>query len=275
MAISPVGSVVTGGMSVAGSLTQMGAFGGAGGATAAAGGGAGAAAGGGALAAGGVAAGAALIGVVGAMSAIEDESSLFHGIVSENWAQLKATWSEVMTNTSIAASGLLTALTPLAEMLGVAVTGAANVAAGALWLVVTPLAKISELFGFTTPDGLRRREGNYSEAEKAEFKRGYGDTRTLAEKANAREQMDIIAQGLEPKGTSLLDKINAAAAEEKKQRHGSGKHPGRPGTNIQKVEIVVTSNESPSRIARMVMSEIQNLQRHPKVSRDVPNYSAP
>lgn len=275
MAISPVGSVVTGGMSVAGSLTQMGAFGGAGAGAAAAGGGAGAAAGGSALAAGGVAAGAALVGVVGAMHAVEDESSLFHGIVVENWSTLKQSWSVLTADMATAGMGLIGALTPLAEVLGVAVVGAANVAVLALEGLMGPLAALAKLMGWVTPSGLRPNDGPYSASDKAEFDKGYGDTRTLAEKAAAREQMDIIAQGLEPKGGSLLDKINASVTQEKKQGHGSGKHPGGGGTNIARVEIVVTSNSEPSRIARMVLSEIQNIQRHPKVSRDVPNYSAP
>ncbi len=56
---------------------------------------------------------------------------------------------------------------------------------------------------------------------------------------------------------------------------GGPKHGGGGGgTTVQKVEIVVTSNQDPSRVARMVLSEIQNLQRHPRISRGVPNYSA-
>jgi hypothetical protein len=59
-----------------------------------------------------------------------------------------------------------------------------------------------------------------------------------------------------------------------KAKGGAPKHGGGGGgTTVQKVEIVVTSNQDPSRVARMVMSEIQNLQRHPRVSRGVPNYS--
>jgi len=277
MAISPVGSVVTGGMSVAGSLTQMGAFGGAGGAGAAAGaGGVGGGAAGGALAGGGIAAAGALIGVVGAMHAIEDESSLFHGIVVENWSVLKQNWSVLMADTATAGMGLIGALTPLAEVLGVAVVGAANVAVYALEGLIGPLADLARIMGFVRPAGMRGREGAYNDAERAEYERGYGDNRTLAEKAAAREQMDIIAQGIGgPKGGSLMDKINASTAQDRKEASAKGKHPGGGGTNIQKVEIVLTSNSEPSRIARMVLSEIQNIQRHPKVSRDVPNYSAP
>jgi hypothetical protein len=46
-------------------------------------------------------------------------------------------------------------------------------------------------------------------------------------------------------------------------------------THIQKVEIVVNSNQDPSRIARLTRDEIANLQRHPKIQRAVPNFSLP
>lgn len=59
-----------------------------------------------------------------------------------------------------------------------------------------------------------------------------------------------------------------------KTKGGGPKHGGGGGgTTVQKVEIVVTSNQDPSRVARAVLSEIQNLQRHPRTSRGTPNYS--
>lgn len=49
---------------------------------------------------------------------------------------------------------------------------------------------------------------------------------------------------------------------------------GKGGTNIQKVEITVSSNQDPSRIARLVFSEMAALSRNPTASRAVPNFSA-
>ena len=43
---------------------------------------------------------------------------------------------------------------------------------------------------------------------------------------------------------------------------------------IQKVEIVVTSNSSPSRIARVVEARLANLSRNRRSSPYVPNYSS-
>lgn len=52
-------------------------------------------------------------------------------------------------------------------------------------------------------------------------------------------------------------------------RHGGGGG----GTNIQKVEIVVTSNQDPSRIARVVADELGKVAKHRGSSRYAPNYS--
>lgn len=59
-------------------------------------------------------------------------------------------------------------------------------------------------------------------------------------------------------------------ANKKKDKPVGGGH---GGTNIQKVEITVTSNESPSRIARLVYDEMGKAARNPQASRYLPNYS--
>lgn len=66
--------------------------------------------------------------------------------------------------------------------------------------------------------------------------------------------------------TSMVSAAQAAAK--------APKHPGGAGTHIAKVEIVVTSNQDPSRIARATVAEIAKLRRHPRSSADVTNYSA-
>lgn len=73
-------------------------------------------------------------------------------------------------------------------------------------------------------------------------------------------------------GVLNMVKDNLAGKGEKPKAAG---HPGGGGgTTVQKVEIVVTSNSDPSRVARMVYGELQNLARHPKISPNAPNYSA-
>lgn len=48
---------------------------------------------------------------------------------------------------------------------------------------------------------------------------------------------------------------------------------GGGGTHIQKVEIVISSSADPSRIARLTVSELARLSRHPKSSRGATNFS--
>lgn len=50
---------------------------------------------------------------------------------------------------------------------------------------------------------------------------------------------------------------------------------GGGGQHIQKVEIVVTSNQDPSRIARLTLAALQDIQRNPKTSQGARNWSAP
>jgi len=63
--------------------------------------------------------------------------------------------------------------------------------------------------------------------------------------------------------------VDSSAKKAPQMRGGHG------GTHIQKVEIVVTSNQNPSRIARAVMGEIGKLDRNRRFSSDVQNWSDP
>ncbi len=56
--------------------------------------------------------------------------------------------------------------------------------------------------------------------------------------------------------------------------HKTGGGHGGGGTHIAKVEITVAGNADPSRVAVAVLGKLQDLQRHPRSSRDVTNYSA-
>jgi hypothetical protein len=66
----------------------------------------------------------------------------------------------------------------------------------------------------------------------------------------------------------------AGAVTARSKKHGK-KHPGGGGgTSIQKVEIVVTSNQNPSRIARSVTDELAKLARVRQTSPHVTDYSS-
>lgn len=65
--------------------------------------------------------------------------------------------------------------------------------------------------------------------------------------------------------------LNGSGDAKKKADKVGGGH---GGTSIQKVEIVVTSNQNPSRIARLVYAEMGKVARNPRASRYTPNYAS-
>lgn len=68
-------------------------------------------------------------------------------------------------------------------------------------------------------------------------------------------------------GQPIVDTMaDLKSADAKAPKHKGGKG----GTTIQKVEIVVTQNNSPSRVARTVVDELSKLQRNPRVSKFAP-----
>jgi hypothetical protein len=86
-----------------------------------------------------------------------------------------------------------------------------------------------------------------------------------------------------PRDGSLSEMIEDRLMSDKMWRMKIGKGKAIPetgagggggGTHIQKVEIVVSSNQDPSHIARVVGARLSELARHPRASRSVPNYSA-
>lgn len=65
-------------------------------------------------------------------------------------------------------------------------------------------------------------------------------------------------------GQAIADPIKAAL------KPGLG--PGAGGTHVQKVEIVVSSNQDPGRIAELVIDKIENINRHPRIASRAPNF---
>lgn len=101
---------------------------------------------------------------------------------------------------------------------------------------------------------------------------------------------DMLADDISPKmtATPALESPNrdkvldvrslgplAQAIESEKAASKRKQVPAGLGTtNIQKVEIVSTSNADPNRVAVILYKKVVDLSRHPKASPDVPDYSA-
>jgi hypothetical protein len=68
-------------------------------------------------------------------------------------------------------------------------------------------------------------------------------------------------------GQPIVDSMSGLTKEVAKPPKHKG---GKGGTTIQRVEIVVTQNNNPSRVARSVVDELSKLQRNPRVSKYAP-----
>lgn len=90
-------------------------------------------------------------------------------------------------------------------------------------------------------------------------------------KAAGDEAADNLLAGATQAAKMWLEGVKSTDPNKKKAPAMKGGH---GGTNIQKVEIVVTSNSSPSRIARVVEARLANLSRNRRSSQFVPNYSS-
>lgn len=101
-----------------------------------------------------------------------------------------------------------------------------------------------------------------------EFANKYG--KKIVDDVLERQQIWLLGKlGWDGKGFNMPE-----AQVEKKAtplKHGGGGG----GTTIQKVEIVVTSNQDPSRIAREVWRRAEDIRRHPRVSQAAINWSKP
>lgn len=90
--------------------------------------------------------------------------------------------------------------------------------------------------------------------------------------ANSDDSLAAHSRWYEFDFTALNAQLKAEATETKKEK--TKKHPGgKGGTTIQKVEIVVTQNNSPSRVARSVVDELSKITRNPRVSPYAPSFS--
>ena len=84
--------------------------------------------------------------------------------------------------------------------------------------------------------------------------------------------METVPDQITQMATQAANKwlLQTAPKGAEKAAHHKG---GGGGTKIQKVEIVVTSNQSPSRIARETVNELGKLSRAPTSSKYRPNFS--
>lgn len=200
--------------------------------------------------------GTAAVAVVGAVHALTDETSAFHDYAVSLWHDISATVGDAFSRLKAAGEEMWQALSPLVDMMGTDLLFAIKQTVPVLEAVAS---------GFTAAaHGLENMLGVLrSIPGVGQFVPGGGGSAT----AFTREEH---LQGITGRGhlKEAAEKFGEAVTK----KGGGG---GGGGTNIQKVEIVVNSNQDPSRIARIVFDEMKKVGRNPKASSHVPNYSGP
>lgn len=164
--------------------------------------------------------------------------------------------------TEFVGSGILESIVTGFEGIRVVLEGLETVSTNA----VTYLRKVSD-----TITDLFHGKGTAFGDDQAVGKFNDTDAKERAEEIR-RRYIDYQSDKPLPPSFGMYDAYNAAAAKAKEnEAKKSGKAP-KSSTNVQKVEIVVSSNADPARIARLVYDNIQNLARHPKIARNAPRF---
>ncbi|AKV04568.1 putative prophage LambdaBa01, membrane protein [Labilithrix luteola] len=190
--------------------------------------------------------GAFAIAAVGAEHALTDSTSVFHGAAT---FALKDT-TESAGRIGDRLSHLWTTLSPVADGLGTATL-----------FVVDSFVKQAEAVVTLTDGYFQATEWFQKKVREMlpEWLRGDGEPTKVA--ALVTKQIGNHSDLLRPEKDS-----------EPQAKKGAGGGGG--GTTIQKVEIVVSSNQDPSRIARLTVDKLQDISRNPTSSRSVRNWGA-
>jgi hypothetical protein len=189
----------------------------------------------------------------GAFSALTDETSYFHGTAVSMWGDIKDSGVSALQHLHGAMVSLEPAVKFTAEALGTVLLANLRVSASA----IEEFASALEFFASNARGAI---EGLISWHKGNGPKLGADEAPTYKERETTPDFARMAAA--------------AASANEDTANKVKSRHPGGHGsTNVQKVEIVISSNQDPSRIAHLAMEALLNLKRHPKMSANVPNWS--
>lgn len=196
---------------------------------------------------------AALVAVGGAVHALTDETSAYHDKAVHIAGSIKEHFGATYTHLESAFTKLEPALLTIADIMGVSFLRSIELLAYVLEGMAAQIDMVASAFV----------------AAKVALG-GQGLNKVNEAIDPARQPYDIGASKL---GVMALNgykegEADAAKKTDKKSVHGHG------GTNIQKVEIVVSSNQDPSRIARLTVKELADMARNPTSSRNVKNWGA-
>lgn len=192
----------------------------------------------------------AVVAAAGAVHVMTDESSQFHARATKLWDDIVDKGETAFSKLSDSSSGAMSSIEALADRLGVGLLVVLDKAAGVALKAANAIDHFSNRVGMLL-DLMNLPIGTASTAK--------GGVAPAVAKAIAAFTANL---GKTPPSTDLRAKSRAGAGG------GGG------GTRIERVEITVTTNADPSRIARLVYADLANLARHRRTSPDVRNFSA-
>lgn len=181
-----------------------------------------------------------VIGAGGAMHALADETSYYHEEVERSWAGMMSSLQKSTENLGSAWAKTEPYFTRIADGLGAVFVAKLDTYATALEVITSGIESMGEVAAKWAPF-----LGLDPETAKP------GDLKRLL----ARREDEFQSRRWHPE-------------EERKTKTGAGG--GHGGTTIHRVEIVVSSNQDPSRIARMVEDRLTDRARYPTSSRSLP-----
>ncbi len=188
--------------------------------------------------------------VVGAVDALSSETSEFHGKAVALWGSIQISAGEAFTSITHAAGNLWDAVRPLVDALGVE--------------LLNVIAEIA----YTTAEWAKKID-----AASAAIKRNpiWNAMFPAVQGGGGPGEPVPTLDNYDP-GPIVGGFAMAAAEAASKTMAKVGGGGGGGGTHVQKVEIVVNSNQDPTRIAHAVAGEFAKWQRNPKRSPLVPAY---
>jgi len=196
---------------------------------------------------------ALMVALGGAVHVLTDETSAYHAKALEITDSIKEHFGGAYESIGNAFASVKPELTAVADIMGTAVLRGVQIVAVELDALAKVAEKAADLFA---------RARDKINGEK------YGGMKVNEDIDPARKPYDLEGSLIHASGLVAFAQTEAAKKTDKKSVHGHG------GTNIQKVEIVVSSNQDPSRIARLTVKELADISRNPTSSRNVKNWSS-
>lgn len=197
---------------------------------------------------------AADIGSVGHV--LTDETSSMHATATEHWTSMKASWERTVTGLGGALERLEPIGVKIADLYGTWVVSQLDRAATAIEGVASVVVLAADKF--------------------YELEKAVNHFTGLTLRDLNPDKNDPIAPPPDSAYAGIPKLINAMAKDfdESANQKKTPSVKGGGGTSIQKVEIVVSSNQDPSRIARALVDQMVNINRNPTSSRYVRNWGS-